>query len=54
MPREEIAFDRRFLLLLTDTETRSPLFATVSTTRRPERCTAAEEDEAFGCGPAYI
>ena len=29
MPREEIAFDRRFLLLLTDTETRSPLFVTV-------------------------
>jgi serpin B len=29
VPREEIGFDRPFLVHLTDTETRSPLFVTV-------------------------
>src|SRR4051812_4809143 len=31
-----VVFDRPFLFLLTDTETRSPLFMTIVNTRRPE------------------
>jgi hypothetical protein len=54
VPREDIPVDRPLLVLPTATETRSPLFVTVSTSRRPERGAAMEEPGPLGIGPAYI